>query len=368
MRKHIGISVTIICCLFILFNYRDKISAIASHNTANNPIPTEPGQPSAEVTADLLCDSFIEAHWGTGPTDWGLCPESTGAYISGPYPPKIGDDGEIFILDKANQRVLVYDDPEAIPRILRINSKYALQGVCNYTSPKWPNIATSNKKWFLHFSQWKGDRLVDQIATFTLGEQMETILDLEPYYPSSSGPFMNALLSDRQGGVYAWIIPGGLVHFDEKQRPTFKPLSNWDYLDNMIVGWDKHLYTYESSQDRLTDWGVGNGGFLQNDIEKSLDSVIASTNVISPTFVRLLGSDVEGKLYFIVGSGEVNNSKQFVVRIAASTPPSIATIPEPRSFMGFELGKNGELYSIVYNAKDPLIEPKIIRCVLSPGQ
>lgn len=359
-----------ICRLVTIFG----VLVLCSCNTTPAPVPGEGTSNSVEakatqptltpspihLMAGLRCTNYVEAQWGTGLGDIGLCPASSDAWIRGPYAPKLNAQGDLFIVDKANQRILRYSGGAA-SQVIPIPSSYVLDDVCGYAN-QWPNVSVSEDRLFFLFSTWQDERIVDRLAVLSTEGQEQQLIDLEPYYPLRS-PYLNSLISDREGGVYLLLPPAGVVHFDADLRPEFKYLGADDLsvYEGLVVGWDSNLYTYSAERDRLTNWGAGKKRFT-GPIEPLSwrENVIAATQIVSPTYTRLLGADTQGRLYFRTCE---RGRDVWLIRVSASGDERvIAAVPEgepPPS----SLAPDGSLYSIAYDPTDTSVKPRIVRCV-----
>lgn len=334
----------------------------ASHDGRNTvlaamPSPTRP-------TAALRCATYIETRWGAGPGEFGLCPASSPVWWHGPFSPVVNGRGELFVFDKVNRRILRYTG-NAAPQAIPVPSSYAPDDVCSYSF--WNDATVSENRLFLHFSAWKGGRIVDQLAVLSLEGHEQRVVDLELYgLHSHIGP----LVTDTRGGVYLLLPPAGVVHFDNDLRPEFRALSCSDPMiyHNLAVGWDGNLYTYDERRDLLNNWGKGNRYFM---LEQSLDwmaDVILSTRIVSPTGTSLIGADTQGRLYFKTHEG---GTGWLLVRVSASGDQrTILMLPDELAPALSTLAPDGSLYGLVYNYTDPApsVKPKIVKCVIDQDQ
>jgi hypothetical protein len=205
---------------------------------------------------------------------------------------------------------------------------------------------------------------VDRLAVLSLEGQEERLIDLEPYYPLHS-PFLNSLIADTRGGVYLLLPPAGVVHFDADLRPEFRYMGSEASYENLVVGWDGNLYTYNAESDYLSNWGTDNRPFMHDERLSSIANVIAATQIVSPTYERLLGADTQGRLYFRIRE---QDGGVWLIRVSASGDERvIAAVPEGEPSPS-SLAPDGSLYSIIYDPTDPSIRPRIVKCVFDQGQ
>jgi len=328
------------------------------------PLPITPSQ-SIRSVVSLRCSTYVETQWGSGTGEFGLCPATSSEMARGPYPPKLDEQGDVFILDKVNWRILRYTGsvtPQAIP----IPASFTSRDPCVYSTYGWAYWNVSKDRLFFVFSPWKEAKRGDWLAVLSLKDHKQQIIDLEPYYPLHS-PYANSLISDKQGGVYLLLPPAGVVHFDIDLRPEFKYLgADSSIYENLAVGWDGNLYTYWLEGDRLNNWGKNNLAFIHGESLSWMTDIISATGIISPTYTRLLGADIQGRLYFRTEQG----AKWLFVRISASGDRRlVAALPEElsSSFYGSDLAPDGSLYDLIYNSEDPSVKPKIVKCEFPPN-
>jgi len=306
----------------------------------------------------LECTTYYQAQWGSDPGELGLCPASSEAWIRGPYPPVPDEHGGLFVLDKANQRIVRYSKSEA-PRIIPLPSSYVLDDVCGYSN-RWSNISVSKDRLFLRYLTLQNERFVQRLAVLSLEGQEETSIDLEPYYPLNS-PYLNSLLPDRKGGVYVQFVPVGLVHFDEGFRPTFVPLGTKADYGNMVVGWDGNFYTYDLERDIVRNQGA-DARHIDGEALSWLENVISATSVTSSTHVRLIGVDTGGRLYFSFITYEQDRVAWFLRLSNSGKEGKLAVLTEI-DLSSSSLAPDGSLYDIVYDPDSPAVKPRIVRCV-----
>lgn len=308
-------------------------------------------------TGRLHCFTFIETQWGAAPEEFGLCPISSEAWIRGPYPPVFSAQGDLFIVDKANQRIVRYSEGIS-PHIILLPSSYVIDDVCGYSN-RWSNIAISQDRLFFLYSTLRHGRIVDQLAVLSFSGQEQAVIDLELYYPLRP-LYLDSLLPDLKGGVYLLLPPAGIVHFDRELRPEFIYRGHKaSYNEDLVMGWDGNLYTYNVEEDVLTNWGADGRCLELCESPARIKNAVTATQVVSKA--RLLGVDAEGRAYFVATIHEFSRGDKVLIRLSLSgnQVPVLAVGECPR-----RLAPDGSLWDIQYNPADPLIRPKVIRCVL----
>lgn len=321
-----------------------------------------PSTPILILTGTLHCTTYIESRWGTGVGELGFCPLPTYAWVRGPYDPVVSANGDIFIVDKANRRIVKYSKG-LTPQVIPLPASYILdfkwyspeEDVCNHI--RWSNVAVSGDRLFLEFSIVRDERIVDQIAVLSLDGQEIRIIDLEPYYPIDI-PFLDSLVPDREGGVYL-LLTSGLVHFDVKFRPTFIYKPNISFEDPM-VGWDGYFYTYDSQGDCVIKMWADDRAIMHGEPLAMIDNVIGATPLMSPAYRHLLGADTQGRLYFTTHDA---NGVMWIVRVSTSGDER-AIAPVPKEWRPLSaLGPDGALYGLWYDLENLSANPRVIRCV-----
>lgn len=337
------------------------IGATDNSSEAAQIAPT-PTRDIVTITAQLHCTIYAESRWGAGPGELGFCPPSSAAWVRGPYPPVVNADGDIFIVDKANQRIVKYSEGR-VSQIIPLPSSYMIdfkcppvnEDMCNRS--RWSNVSISGDRLFLQFSILRSERIVSQLAVLSPEGQEQRIIDLEPYYPQDDSPFLDSVVSDRRGGVYL-LLMAGLVHIDAAFRPTFIGASRL-ILEDPEVGWDGNFYTYEQPDDCVRKWGDDDRAIIHSEPITTIRNIIATTQLESPTYTRFLGVDTQGRLYFRTRDA----AQMWLVRVSASGEERvIAPVPEEWSSIS-SLGPDGTLYGITYDLEDISTAPRVIQCM-----
>jgi len=317
------------------------------------------------LTATLDCADYAGVQWGTDLNNLGHCPAKSEAWIRGPYAPQMDEQGNIFVFDKINQRIVGFSDGRA-SHVISIPSSYTLNAPCEYSNYPGSNIAVSKDRLFFVFSTYQETRLIDQLAVFSLDGREQQIVDLEPYYPLHS-IYLNSLVSDREGGVYLLLPPVGVIHFDADFRSELYYMGRDDLLsyEGFLVGWDRNLYIYNAESDSLVNWGTRRDDFRRG-VEplNRFEGIIGSTSIVSPTYTRLLGVDTKGQFYFKTWSQGKN---LMLVRFSAvGDKATIITLPQEED-APYDVAPDGSLYGLLYDVEDFSVQPRIVRCVLSQG-
>ncbi len=327
--------------------------------TATPTVPAPTATPTVAVGM-LDCVDYAQLQWGSEAGQLGHCDESVENGVFGrPYSPQVDEQGNLFIFDRVNYRIVEFSEG-VVSQTISTPWAYGPRDPCDYSARGWPNIAVSKERVFLLFPTGRKEREVDRIAVFSSeGEEKES-LDLEPYYPLHS-IYMNTLISDREGGLYVLLPPAGVVHFDIEGRPEFYYMGSENLLkyEGFMVGWDRNLYIYNAESDNLVNWGPDRRTFEHRvEAPGSVGGMIESTGIVSPTYTRLFGVDVAGRLYVRTYTGE---GEPLLARFSPTwAVEQIVRVPE--GIYPDQLGPDGSLYDLVYDPKDFSVQPRIVKC------
>jgi hypothetical protein len=317
-----------------------------------------------KVTLD--CIQLIESQWGTEPTEFGYRKNlSYPDLIDGPYPPMFNEQGDMFIGDPQNHRILRYLSGEEFSEIIPVPESYQIEisDRPNYGKVYlwWSSLAVSNDRLFFVIHQWDGNnRIIEKIAILSMDGREQDLIDLEAYFPLSATA---SIIYDQQGGLYLLLAPAGLVHYDSSFHPNLVTLGgNWPYLDT-VIGWDRNLYSYHVQEDEVYNWGSSHYPEVnRRQPDYSISAVATSTQIDSLGYRQLLGIDREGQLYFSFRDGEDN---LWLARLDASGEQGIiGKVPSKWApyIFNLALAPDGFLYSLVYDTKDISMKPKVVKC------
>lgn len=364
MRIHqLVITTFVFAVCFLLSSCEDtlvKNTVIISTETISksNVQPTD--IPSLRYrTGRLECTTYYQAQWGDGVGEFGLCPASSRAWVRGPYPPVPDGYGGLFVLDKANQRIVRFHTSKAL-QVIPLSSSYVLDNVCS-DSNQWSNISVSKDRMFLRYLHYSDGRLEERVAVLSLAGEEQGSIDLGPYYPLNS-PYLDSLLPDRRGGVYVQFVPVGLVHFDKDFRSTFIFLGTKADYGNMVVGWDGNFYEYDADQDIVRNWGMDNRLLIHGEALGLLKNVIGAAHISPAYYRRLMDVDDEGRLYFSFITYEQGKTIWYLRVSGSGRDGILATLADGENYLS-SLAPDGSLYNIVYDPGNPAIRPRIVRCV-----
>lgn len=322
--------------------------------------------PEPEILTDTLhCTNYVETEWGTRPGEFGLCPPETTCRSCAPPRLSLSAQGDMYVLDEANRRILRYSGTKT-PQVISINNLYEIYDIafrhCGCSSMKELRLGAARDQLFLLFSTWQDNRWVDQLAILSLEGRVEHVVDLGAYYPLRA----YALIPDEQGGVYLIFPPAGIVYFDANLRSYFQYMGSddpWGYF-RLTVGWDGNLYTYQARDDVLFNWG-GAPALRGEPIRWQTNVISITSQVTSSTaWVSFLGADTNGRLYYELELQPRLGSIDYrrFVRISSTRDQIVMAIAPAEERASFLLAPDGSLYSIVYDPANPSVRPGIIKC------
>jgi hypothetical protein len=245
------------------------------------------------------------------------------------------------------------------PRIINVPPSYVPD--YNPDSHYWSNVSVSNGKIYLVFHTGKNRRVIQKLAVLSLDGTEQQLIDLEPYYPLYS-IYSAPVMADRHGGIYLELYLGLFVHYDHELRPELIERGVNNSFDDLVVGWDGNLYSYEFPTDILKNWGPSDKTVLIKHDEplSSMKRIIATSKDQDTAYGRLIGADASGKLYF---SFKGSNHRLRIIRLSEGTGV-IGTIPEEwaTDFLYHSLAPGGSLYSLVNNSSNFSTHPGIVEC------
>lgn len=322
--------------------------------------------PSNVLRLTLQCTTYIETTWGSRVGELGLCPASS-EELRYPYPPVPNAQGDLFILDIVNQRILQYSK-SMTPQVIPIPSPYVFRDPCSYSTRGLSNLGVNRDRLFIHFPAYRDGRLVEHLAVLSPDGREERVISLEAYYPHYP---ISAPVADTDGGCYLWF-PLFFVYFDAGFRPeVIGTGANEMDSGGLVVGWDGNLYTYSSGRDHLINWGGSNDRFRRGaEPINSKTGVISAIQTASFIWKKLLGVDTQGQLYFALAAYEQGAIRREFVRVSApGDEVAIATVPDgtllDEVVPWFSLAPDGSLYGMSYGLgrPDPSLNPRVVKCV-----
>lgn len=340
--------------------------ASPTHNLQLASTPNPIIAPAIEIpTSDkkLVCDTLLSMHWGNGPDELGyVATESEGwKKVSGPYPPVFDEAGRMFISDPVNNRIFMYDQWK-FQQLIPIPESYVFEiGGQKYY---WPQISATNDHIFLHFTGYNEERIVDRVAIIDLQGTVESVIDLEPYYPMHS--IYQPLRADWNGGFYLLLDPVGMVHFDSQYRPKFVALgSDWQYF-YMEIGWDKNIYTYSPSKDYISvRQDSKNTSMLHMPPPLRVIENITNDQTGDQRVDTILGITQAGEIYLLIEENQILS-----ILIIANDGEKREKVHLPADFSSgtlfsrFRLAPDGSFVGLVYDVNNAQVTPEIIRCKL----
>jgi len=313
--------------------------SVSPLQTETIPMATASPSPTALPTldgydqqVDLHCETYVETTWGSGPGQWGDPVQLGGKYRHFP-PPVFNEQGELYVSDYANHRLLKYDGYSPFPvQVIHLPDRY-------FSLPLGVPVVT------LHNILVPYDS--NKIGILTLdGQEVKDIQLPYEYYYSSPPP----ILTDSRGGLF--INGERLAYFDvgweeeEWNEVSSVPapseaLITWDGFVGVAGPYDKGstlpLYKIDPLSDFLNgswvDRGLPRGPFLFS------------------------GADQEGWAYMYAVRGVARFSIPIQTRQIGILPSEIAL-----QVRNLGVAPDGTLYLIVYDREDVTVQPKIVKC------
>jgi len=313
----------------------------------------------------LGCEVYLESSWGNGIKQLGYNLRVEGN--PGPFfSPAFNEHGDVFVADRFNHRVLIFSrngDVTDVP----VQSSHSWIGKADDLGQRWSNLAASEDRLFLRFSEWDNGRVIDKLGIFKLSSDKWKSISLEPYYPYHS-ILAYSITADNLGGVYVRLDPG-IVYFDADYRAELS-FDGLEADETLTRGWDGNMYTYSYLRDHLVNWGPNSTRLSR---ESFVSPLFAIDQVLLPVWQtvsweleaqnQFLGTNTEGELYFVI-SNKREMSHWLILKSKDGKQTFLGEIPHHllSTFSTFSVAPNGSVYGVTYSPDDMLVAPRIIRC------
>lgn len=296
------------------------------------------------IVTILTCKSYVETTWGNGAGQWGdptNLPAKSHRYF---FPPAFNSDGELYISDFVNRRLLKYDGNAADPiQIIPLPDHY-------FTFPFSSAITITKDSIIIPYG-------INMIGIMSLDGQVIKDIQLpDGYTYNMMAPGWYLAWVDERGGILVKSNEG--IYFDVGWRDEqwikisagnfgIRPFSWQDYIGDMnSVEPIIQLYKINSSANFLAeptkkvDTGL-NAGYL------------------------LAGVDKEGRAYIEVLS---DNSQVSYARYSISDGAKQIGIVEgglPGQIIQSGVAPDGTIYIVMYDYEDLNVQPRIVKCRFS---
>ncbi len=264
----------------------------------------------------LECNTYVNATWGDGPTNWGS-PHQYHLYNwangDNTIPPLAFGDGAVFFYDVINHRILAYQEDASTPTIIPVPSEYTALQDDYGAGPRvlYFGDFTAYQNTFIFFYQSLDSRYPRLGIIDHRGSVLQEI----------NLPYMNTdaispvLQVDSRGNLYVAACDpyvtgtGGLIYIHGESLSIVSDLRffNVRNFPPLRVGWNDILYKPSvGSPDQafqvILSWQLpASGDFTQSSTEYWI--------LVFPEgmqFKRFLGADQNGNIYFVL---EYNRQK-----------------------------------------------------------
>ncbi|HND49226.1 MAG TPA: hypothetical protein PLT08_14540 [Anaerolineales bacterium] len=338
---------------------------IATTSTATEFSTATNDATDASVFTDLelSCETFVETRWGNGVNEFGFNENPPNYQSPGPATPTFDVQGNMFIADWANERILVYPKGEKTPKIIHVPDLYEPEFLPG-TDYWWSNIIVSMDRIFFLTVGVKDKRNIPRLFALSLKDNGLTKIDLEPYYSPTTNSAR--LLEDTHGGVYIFMM-NFLVHYDKDLHPDLLASDELEKFFYIVRGWDGNLYT-AGEPDVIKNWGVdARFNEYPEYVFQDVHATLTGSKDKSVHYIPI-GADSAGKLYFVRFFQLYDEAKNEVDIIRFDVQTRTGEFGKIKNkewlsyYHDYVLAPDGSLYSLIYAPKDSSVQPKIIKC------
>ncbi len=334
------------------------IACASPRYTATTPVKPEIGGPISTLTAnslekfvnagyqqtELKCAVFLETSWGSEAEAWGdpigLPARSRTVFP----PPTFGSNGEVYITDLTNHRILVYDgQSHSLIQTITLPEQYYADPESGTPMIPWEILVTPTQILVPHG--------FNKVGLLSLeGKQLKDIQ--LPYRFNPMAPVKKPLWTDSKGGLL--LIGEKVAYFDKGwEDGNWKELSSGtDFIVNPY-SWDDQIIGQSGVQFNIVSFRVE----TKNDFLKMPIKINTGLNPngnlsgIDRNGLVYLGIPVDSS-YAFARYGIENRLKQYGYITEVDSSQIIQSAVSP----------NGEIYLIVYSPTDQSIPPKMMKC------
>jgi hypothetical protein len=293
---------------------------------------------------ELKCVAFLETSWGSGAEAWGD-PIQLPAQTRTIFPsPTFGFNGEVYITDLPNHRILVYDSQShSLIQTIALPEKYFSDPESGISMVPWEIVVTPTQLLVPYGFNKVG----------LLSREGKQLKDIQlPYRFNPMAPVKKPVWIDLQGGLL--LIGEKIAYFDKGwEDGQWKELSSGtDFIANPY-SWDDQIIGQTGIQFNIVSFKVDTlSDFLKTPVK--IDTGLNPNGYLSgidQNGLAYIGVPLDSS-YAFARYGIRNQLKQY----------GVVTGIDPSQIIQSAVSPNGEIYLIVYTPNDQSIPPKMMRC------
>ena len=295
---------------------------------------------------ELRCSVYIETTWGSSSGEWGD-PVQEAALRHDVFPPPAFDnDGNLYISDFINQRLLEYNNSNSLPTALHLPKAYFDSPFpLPYTKPHTAIEITMNNILVPYGENKLGILHLD-------GTEDKTI-ELPYKHHILYSPHTLVLVDDR-GGL---IVNGErYAYFDVGWKD-----GQWNEISSTL-GPQQGLFLWDDVIGYSTLAGTQVVLSIIDPSGNFLDDLYSQSTIKLPeTGGDVLGVDDTGDLYFKIWNPVTPTYIRYSLHSTQSQVGFISNIPDEQIIRS-TISPDGAIYLIVYDREDITVQPKIVKC------
>ncbi|MBL8080760.1 MAG: hypothetical protein JNM55_22500 [Anaerolineales bacterium] len=293
---------------------------------------------------EFTCNTYVHTTWGSGLEQWGDPVELGRSHDLLP-PLIINSQNEVYFADYANHRLLKYDGKSSKPvQIIPVPEYYFLEFSKETLQAPWYSIAITPKNIIIPYG-------IQEAGVLSLdGHEVENIKLPYPY--NFELPVWQPIWIDARGGL---LLNGERVAYFDKGWEK----GEWDELS---TGFDaiKNPFSWSDSIGGVS--GASSNIYLYK-IDVTSDFLKAPTNINNEIKARVssIGIDENGWFYMYLPDLPELVFTRYSVSDGAKQMGTLKPVTSG-NIVHASVSPDGNIYLIVYDRKDAMQQPQIIKC------
>lgn len=296
------------------------------------------------IVSSLSCENYVETTWGNGAGQWGPSVDSSGELQRRFFPPVFNSNGELYILDSENHRLLKYDGITINPvQVISIPDYY-------FTFPASLAVTIAKDRIIIPYG-------VNMIGIMSLDGQVVKDVQLpNDYSYNMLAPGWFLAWVDERGGLLVKSDKG--IYFDVGWADgKWNKISEGNFAIRPF-SWQGYIGDMNSVQPKIQIYKIDSStNFLAEPANQFDTGLSAGFNFI--------GGDNKGRVYIEVFS---DGTQVFYARYSILDGAKQIGIVEGDllgQIIQSGVASDGTIYMITYHREDMNMGPRIVKCNFS---